>query len=599
MTKSIFLQKSNLKIDKQTKKILLGVFLVLTLTILPIVIFQIYYSQRIYPGIKIAGIDIGNKTKTEAESILEGNIVRPEKIGLIAKEKLFDLSLDGIGFSYDLNLTVEKAFSAYRSKNIIENLFSFISTKKQKPIHNLVINLDEPKLTEYLQVISSQVATEPVMPTVGIENGTVKVNKGSPGEYIDTESFQRKLSEQLLSRDFSDIEVPFVKDDSSLTDEEAKFLQERAGRLLGKNITLENEFERFILNDSVILTFLAKNEEFYEENVLSYVGAKIEPEVNREPQNAVFKFVPDNNPDVPGKVVEFIPAKNGLTVNTFQLKDKIIASVVSLESSEDKNITLTIPVETKLPEITSDKVNTLGINGLIGRGSSSFMGSIPGRVYNIGLASSKLNGVLIPPGETVSFNTVVGDVSSLTGYKSAYIIKDGRTVLGDGGGVCQVSTTLFRAALNAGLPIVERRAHSYRVGYYEQDSAPGLDATVYSPTTDLKFKNDTPAYILIQTIYDAKKMTLVFEIYGTSDGRIATVSKPIITGYSAPPEDLYVDDPTLSAGTVKQIDYKAWGAKSQFNYKVERNREVLIEKTFYSNYRPWQAVFLRGTGPAI
>jgi vancomycin resistance protein YoaR len=240
----------------------------------------------------------------------------------------------------------------------------------------------------------------------------------------------------------------------------------------------------------------------------------------------------------------------------------------------------------------------LGINELIGRGSSTFRGSISGRIYNIGLASSKFDGVLVAPGDVVSFNNIVGDISSLTGYKTAYVIKDGRTVLGDGGGVCQVSTTLFRAALDAGLPIVERRAHSYRVGYYEQDSGPGLDATVYAPTTDLKFKNDTPAYILIQTIYNAKNYSLVFEIYGTDDGRISNITKPVITSSSPPPDDLYIDDPSLPAGTIKQIDYKAWGAKTQFDYKVERNDEVLIDKTFYSNYRPWQAVFLKGTGPA-
>ncbi len=170
--------------------------------------------------------------------------------------------------------------------------------------------------------------------------------------------------------------------------------------------------------------------------------------------------------------------------------------------------------------------------------------------------------------------------------------------MGDGGGVCQVSTTLFRAALKAGLPILQRQAHAYRVSYYEQDSPPGFDATVYDPTADLKIKNDTPAHILIQPTFDSKKMILTFDIYGTSDGRIATTSKPKITDQVAPPEDLYQNDPTLPAGTIKQIDWKAWGSKATFNYSVERNNEIIYKKTFVSNYRPWQAVYLRGTGPA-
>ncbi len=171
--------------------------------------------------------------------------------------------------------------------------------------------------------------------------------------------------------------------------------------------------------------------------------------------------------------------------------------------------------------------------------------------------------------------------------------------MGDGGGVCQVSTTLFRSILNAGLPIIERQAHAYRVGYYEQDSSPGIDATVYAPSPDLKFKNDTPAYILIEARADPKNYSLVFELYGTSDGRVATISKPIVTNVSAPPEDLYQDDPTLPAGTIKQIDFKAWGAKVTFNYAVKRDSTEIYSKTFISNYRPWRAVYLRGTGPAI
>jgi vancomycin resistance protein YoaR len=122
-----------------------------------------------------------------------------------------------------------------------------------------------------------------------------------------------------------------------------------------------------------------------------------------------------------------------------------------------------------------------------------------------------------------------------------------------------------------------------------------LDATVFYPTADLKFKNNTGHHLLLQSTVDKKMQKLTFEIYGTSDNRKATISTPKMWDQSPPPPDLYQDDPTLPAGQVKQIDWSAWGAKASFVWKVTRNNEVLQEKTFTSNYRPWQAVYLRGT----
>ena len=264
-------------------------------------------------------------------------------------------------------------------------------------------------------------------------------------------------------------------------------------------------------------------------------------------------------------------------------------------SQKPININIQIPVRVLKPKIPTDKINDLGIKESIGKGTSLFQGSIQSRIYNITLASSRLNGLLVAPNEVFSFDKALGDISAFTGYKQAYIIENGRTVLGDGGGVCQVSTTFFRALLNAGLPIVERHAHAYRVGYYEQDSPPGFDATVFVPSVDLKFKNDTGNHILVQTLIDPNVLRLTFELYGTKDGREVTISKPVISNESPPPPDVYQDDPTLPKGQIKQVDFAAWGTKVYFTRQVTKNGEVIISDRFDSNFRPWQAIYLRGT----
>lgn len=311
---------------------------------------------------------------------------------------------------------------------------------------------------------------------------------------------------------------------------------------------------------------------------------------NVAPINAIFQF--EN-----GKVLTFRPSKDGKEADTEKVKKQIIDALRAITLSKTpQTIHFSVPMITKKPEITTDNVNTLGIKELLGKGTSLFHHSIANRIYNITLAASRLNGVLIKPEQTFSFTKTIGDISSLTGYKKAYVIENGKTVLGDGGGVCQVSTTLFRSALTAGLPIVERHAHAYRVGYYEQDSDPGIDAATYYPNVDLKFTNNTGHYILIQSFVDPVAQRLTFTLYGTSDDRQVTISDPIIHSQTPAPEPRYQDDPSLPQGKIKQIDFAAAGANVSFTRTVTKNGKTIDDDKFVSNYRPWQAVYLRGTG---
>lgn len=311
--------------------------------------------------------------------------------------------------------------------------------------------------------------------------------------------------------------------------------------------------------------------------------------LHKDPVDALFQF---QN----GRVSAFRLSENGQELDMKSLESNLASKTTSVVMSEKpQTIIITIPIKIIEPAVSTDQANTLGIKELIGSGTSLFRGSIQSRIYNITLASSRLNGVLVAPNEEFSFNKALGDVSAFTGYKQAYIIQNGRTVLGDGGGVCQVSTTFFRALLNAGLPITERHAHAYRVSYYEQDSPPGFDATIYVPTVDLKFKNTTGNYILIQTEVDPSYQRLTFSLYGTKDGREVVIEKPVITNQKPAPEPSYQDDPELPKGTVKQVDFAAPGASVYFTRTVTKDGKTIISDKFVSNFRPWQAVYLRGT----
>lgn len=315
----------------------------------------------------------------------------------------------------------------------------------------------------------------------------------------------------------------------------------------------------------------------------------IKKNIDKDPINAQFKF--EN-----GRVTTFVQSKNGQELDFDNLERQIDNKTFAVITAKNPiSISINIPIKIIEPEIKTQDSNKFGIKELIGEGHSLFYHSIPSRIYNINLAATRMNGILVAPNEEFSFDKALGDVSSFTGYKQAYVIQNGKTVLGDGGGVCQVSTTFFRALLNAGLPITERHAHAYRVGYYEEDSPPGIDATIYTPTVDLKFKNDTGHYILIQSSIDLNNLSLAFYFYGVSDGRKVTMTKPVITSQTPPLPTIYQDDPDLPVGTLQQTDFAAWGANVYFTRTVVKNGKTIISEKFASNYQPWAAVYLRGT----
>lgn len=573
----------------KVKGVLLVILLLITTILGAIAIYYLLYTGKVYPGIKVSGVDVGGQSPKNAAIILSSNIKTPQELHLIAQGQSFNIKTKDIELSYEFTESSERVYNYTRTGNFLYDLSNRIELLIYPKNFGLITYLNNDKLIKIISVISGQISVDPVEPSIKLVNGNVEIEKGIPGNEVNQEALRAEIGEELSFSKNEDIKIPIIIIDHSLSDAQVHDLQIRAEKYVGKSIQTKFEFNTFIFNDSDILKLIDPKSGYNDEAVNNIVQ-NLSTKVNRDPQNPKFNFEG-------GRVTQFQPSLDGIKADGENLKTQIIISLKQLENSNDKVANFDIPVTRTPAEVTTDKSNNLGIKELIGRGTSIYYHSIPSRVYNVSLAASKINGTLVKSGNVFSFNDTLGDVSEFTGYQQAYIISEGKTILGDGGGVCQVSTTLFRAVLNAGLPILERQAHAYRVGYYEQDSPPGLDATVYSPSPDFKFKNDTSAYILIEARADPKHYSLVFELYGASDGRVSTISKPIVTNVTPPPDDLYQDDPTLPTGTIKQVDFKAWGAKVTFNYKVVRNGDTLINKTFISDYRPWQAIYLRGTGP--
>lgn len=592
--------------------LLIGLFLFTSLLALTVAVYHFTFARTIYPGISIAEIDLGGKTLSQAVTILETRFPAPEaQLTIINAGQTWRLPLSEIGLTYNATASSQKAFLSGRKEAWKEGLKrkwqAFFEKEKLLPVYNLNTKALDKKVLEF----SGLVDFTPIPATVALQKDKILIAKGQPGQKLDREKFLLSLYQRLENLDTKEpIILPVIPLQPEFNQEKSDQAQTVLEELLHQPLVFAFQELSFELNAEEALNFflpLEDQETLNQEAVQEFI-AKIASEINRPPQNAVFQFAS-------GKVTVFTPSQDGHQLDeeeTAQLISQLLeakpnqeqeeqkgtetgAGEEEIEKAEEEVALIPLPVKTINPQVTTEQVNNLGVKEKIGRGISYFRGSIAPRIHNIAHAASILNGILIPPGETFSFNQSLGEVSEETGYQQAYVIKSGRTILDDGGGVCQVSTTMFRAALNTGLPIVERSAHAYRVAYYEQNSQVGLDATVYEPTVDLKFKNETPGHLLIQTIIDQANQILIFDFYGTDDGRKTIIGKSTIANQIPPPEAIYQDDPNLPRGETKQIDWPAWGAKVTFSYQVTRGNELLQDEQFVSRYRPWQAIYLVGT----
>jgi vancomycin resistance protein YoaR len=250
------------------------------------------------------------------------------------------------------------------------------------------------------------------------------------------------------------------------------------------------------------------------------------------------------------------------------------------------------------------KGKDLGITELVSSQTTYFYGSSKPRLQNIETAASKFHGLLVPPGADFSMAGAMGDVSLDNGYAEALIIFGDRTIQGVGGGVCQVSTTLFRTIFAGGYPITERHPHAYRVGYYEQTAngnfdgeLAGLDATVFVPVVDLRFTNDTPYWILMETY--VKGYSLTWKFYSTSDNRSVDWTTTSLQNVEDPPKPVYQENPDLADGEINQVDWEVAGGDVSIHRTVYRNGEVYLEDDYNTHYVPWRAVYEYGPGTKI
>jgi len=597
------MNKKNLlkKIRANAKNALIIFSLTLVILIVAFIAYYIEFKQKVLPNSYIVSENISSLSKDELSTRISQihEAGKQNKISLKFEDKSWEMTLESAGWKILQDDQTDKIFSAGHSQKWYKNIWSLVRCIFVQHNYDIEYEFDEKKVDDWIDSINSEIGTPKKEANIQIKKGELQIIEPQVGKKINLEKLTSFL-EDIFALDTKDaITLELSDDNPIISRSEAESLSDKARQLTSEAVTLvapEGKIDLSTRELGIMIElkksvqskrglFGIKNEyshpyvSFSEDEIREILNDNAD-RVNTDPVDAKFSIVD-------GKVSILQASSDGKVIKT----DDAVKQIVSvLEAGEQKEIKL--PVEIKKASVLADEISDIekyGIKELVGTATTSFNGSTANRIQNIKIGVQFISGTLVKPGEEFSTIAHLGAIDGSSGYLQELVIKENETIPEFGGGLCQVSTTLFRSVMNAGMEVTERHNHSYRVSYYEPPV--GMDATIYSPRPDFKFKNDYNGYILIQGRVEGRKIT--FDIYGSKDGREVEITDPYVYDITDPPADIYIDDPSLAAGEVKRIDRSHQGAKAVFYYRVKKDGET-DEQKFLSSYVGWPAKYLRG-----
>ncbi|MBN1954176.1 MAG: VanW family protein [Anaerolineae bacterium] len=560
--------------------------------------YESWCAERIYFGVQVWGIPVGGMRPSEAAAALEAELAElPQQTLLLnGPERSWEIQALNLGLKLEANATAWAAFRVGRAGNerLLDHLQLALDGRNLAP----VLSYDDEAARLYLVTLAREVDQAPLDATFVLEDTTPVVTPAQAGREVDVAATLQALraalgrpgtwSVDLVLRTLS----PQVTNTAVACEQVASMLSEPFLLLLPDPREGDPGPWRLAPEElAALLDVWVEGEQFQVEVDARGLQRHLEglaPELAVEPVNARFHF-----DDRAGELVPIAPSVDGRALDVAGSAQNVVTALDAGWHAAPLALQVLPP-----PYPDTATAAGLGIEGLVVEGDSYFIGSPSARDHNIRLAASRFDGIVIAPGETFSFNDYLGEVSAEAGYQEAYITVREGLAYDVGGGICQVSTTAFRAALWGGYGIIERWSHLYRVGYYElRGYGPGFDATVYSPYVDFKFVNDCPAPLLIETEVEDANHRLVFRFYSVDDGRRVEVEGPAVTEGESPGAPIYQLDESLPPGTV--IEWQS--AQNGLNATIERwvydaSGILLYHNVYVSEYAARRAAYHYGPG---
>ncbi len=557
------------------------------------------FQGKIFPGVVVGDVSVGGLSPAAAQRTVAMAHPRPllPPVEVVADGQTWLLHPQA---AFDQATAIGQAYAVGREGTLQDQLRAQWNTLIRGVNIPLSLSFDLGPARTQLNALAARLY-EPVQePAVALDERGVSYRPGRPGREVDISASWERLQARLQSLASSDTlpePVSLVIRYTGPSSLDVSALQDVAHRLATQPFRIRAGERTFALDPALISKAVTlkpihradgRVEAQIEVNrkVVRQFLATLNDRYAAKPVDARLDYDPDT-----GQFIVLSPSQDGWEIDVDAGTDAVVAALEAGKNNAE------VPARVLRPRVPDDVTpEALGIREIVSEGTTYFRGSSPARVRNIVRAAEAVRGVVVPPGEVFSFNESAGAITAANGYEDSLIIWGDRTAVGIGGGVCQVSTTLYRAAFFAGLPILERWNHGYIVSWYGE---PGLDATVYSPYVDFKFKNTTDAYLLVQPIVDTQRGVLTFRLWGTKPDWTVEVSDPVREDVQEPPPPVYREDPTLPKGTIRQVEWAKPGMTVRITRTVRRGDKIIERKEFVSRYQPWRAVYLYGPGTEI
>ena len=581
-------------------RILLSIVLtLLILTVVSVGVFEVYHAGRICPGVSIWGVDVGGMLPEAAAAVVTNpSVLHEPHITLTGPDLSREVRPSHLGLEFRSEATLAQAYGIGREERWPRSLLSRIELFSTGADVAPVLVYDESQARRYLEALSEQIDTPAVDATLTLDGVTPRVTLARSGRRLDVEETLAALSPAVTQ--LTPATVALVVHEVPPRVRDAEAARAELKKLLNGPLTLALDDPRegdpgpWVIAPEDLVEMLEITEEAGELRVrmdLQPLRSQLEElraALELEPVDARFRFEE--------RTRELEPISASQAGRTLDV-DATLASISETLEGGGRRVSLVVPeLPPRYPDTAS--AEELGIVDRVATGESYFTGSPSGRDHNIRVSAAQFDGLIIPAGETFSFNHYLGPVTAEAGYDEAHITAGELLEMEVGGGICQVSTTAFRAAFWGGYRITERWAHGQRIAYYElHGGSVGMDATIYSPHFDLKFVNDRAAPLLIVTEIQEGAHRLLFHLYSTDDGRQVEMEGPEVTDRTAPGPPIYTLDESMAPGTVRQWQAAADGLTATVRRRVtDASGELIYNDTFVSRFAPRRFAYRYGPG---